>query len=248
MSGDSTLINGILTIANNAITTVKILNSAVTLAKINTSAYSSIDTPSVLVQRDALSNISCSTISYTAPVAAISSASIFSVTVPTTYPAVSTSKIGYHEVFVMPLVGDAVTIGSVATYWDRVESSNILEKRVYSKGILPVFKIEGQLVNFYVAPNDQVRINIAVFKNVGSTAVINGFTNCIASLFVTRNLTIASTQITPYICYYEESDATKPAGTSYTFTVCTQTGGFGVCNTGRSGDDIPSNIFVTQIA
>ena len=122
-----------------------------------------------------------------------------------------------------------------------------MEVLVYSKSYIPVFKIEGQLVNFFNAPNDQVKINIGVFKNSVSASIFN-VSNCIATTFVNRNLIPTSTQVTPFCCFYQETDPTKIPGTSYIFTVCTQRGAGGVCNTGRGADDIPSHLMVTQIA
>ena len=251
LNGQPMVLGGTYSIPALSITNGMLASNSVTLPKIDSSVYSIANTASKLVQRDAFGTINvggvkCNVVEY-ASSALVPCTINVSVAVPTTFPAVSTAYMGYYQNDYVSLSGATVTLGSVGALWDRVGGVNIMEVLVYSKSYLPVFKVEGQLVNFFNAPNDQVLINIGVFKNAVSTSIFN-VSNCIATTCVNRNIIPISTQITPFCCFYQETDPTIIPGTAYTFTVCTQRGAGGVCNTGRAGDDIPSHLMVTQIA
>ena len=251
LNGQDMALGGTYSIPALSITNGMIASNAITLPKIDSSVYSTINTGSKLVQRDAfggginVGGINCTSLTYASgPV--VPCTIMVGLDVPTTYPTVSTASLGYYQNDYVSLSGATVTLGSVAPLWDRVGGVNLMEVLVYSKSFLPVFKIEGQLVNFFIAPNSQVKINIGVFKNAPSQSITK-VSNCIATTFVTRNIIVTTTQVTPFCCFYQEIDPTKIPGTSYIFTVYTQASS-GVCNTGRAADDIPSHLMVTQIA
>ena len=231
MTGDGSLLNGVMTIGAGA----------VTISKIASSVYSTVATASTLVQRDVSNCINTLNLNLTGSISAFN---IFSY-INTTFP-VGQSMIAYYDVQTTVLNGLCSPTSSSGATWDRVAASNYLENYTYSKSLFPTFKIEGQLSNYFNTPNSEVSINIGVFKNGYSTPTANT-SLMVCSTFVNRNILGGNTTYqTPFVCLYTEATA-APAGTRYLFTVYTQTGGAGVCNVGRASNDIQSNIIISQI-
>ena len=246
MNGDATLTNGVLSIANGV----------VSLLKLATASYSQLASAfSTLVQRDIYGGINVikmkaeQIILTTSPYGTLDATAISKI-VNITYPSVSSNSVPYCNTYATTLSGVTASLTGLSPTWNRVTTpTNTLEVSMYSKGDTALWKIEGQVVNYYVSPGTTCNINIGVFANIASTATIIGpSSNLVSSTFVNRNIYGASTTIvTPFICYYSIGGALYPEGTCFTFTVYVSGGGGGAIVCGRSANDIPSNICVTQL-
>ena len=246
MTGDGGLANGILTITSGAIS----------LLKIASSAYSQLASAfSTLVQRDSAGGINVERINAVqmiltnSPFGEMDATSVGKY-VNITYPSISINLVPYCNTYATSLSGITASLTNLSPTWDRVKTTtNTLEVSMYSKGDAALWKIEGQLVNYYVSPGTACNITVAVFINAASTATITSSTaRLVSSLFVNRNIGgINTTYVTPFTCYYSIGGAPYPEGTCFTFTVYVSGNNGGALACGRSSNDIPSNICVTQL-
>lgn len=164
----------------------------------------------------------------------------------TTFPSIAPVQVNLHQQKYASLNGISSGASSIAPLWDRVSAVNNLEIIIYSNSTHPTFKIEGQLCNYFNTPNTQLLLNVGVFINANSLSIANT-TDMVSSTFINRNLLGGNTTYqTPYIVYWSDPNLLSIAGTCYTFTLYTSNSA-GTRSVGRSANDIPSNIFVTQI-
>jgi hypothetical protein len=162
-------------------------------------------------------------------------------------------NIPYLNVKFKDFIGGVYT-NVISPNWARITNTagtSTLEVKIYTFSSTGTFKIEGQIVNFYVSTNTQVVFNIASFHNSASTATQSSLVNMLdGNIFVARNYNGGSgaTYITPYITYCTFMGASP--GDYFTFTAYFQSGTSFAngSNVGRTASDIPTNMFVTQIA
>jgi hypothetical protein len=162
-------------------------------------------------------------------------------------------NIPYLNVKFKDFIGGVYT-NVISPNWARITNTagtSTLEVKIYTFSSTGTFKIEGQIVNFYVSTNTVVVFNIASFHNSASTATQSSLVKMLdGNIFVARNYSggAGATYITPYITYCTFMGATP--GDYFTFTAYFQSGSSFAngSNVGRTASDIPTNMFVTQIA
>ena len=120
LNGQPMVLGGTYSIPALSITNGMLASNSVTLPKIDSSVYSTTNTASKLVQRDAFGTINvgsvkCNIVEY-ASSALVPCTINVSVVVPTTFPSVSTAQMGYYQNDYVSLSGATVTLGSVVLY------------------------------------------------------------------------------------------------------------------------------------
>ena len=224
-----------------------ITNGSINLTKIALSAYSELALAFTLACRDINGDLQ-SRVSISNAINLIGGLGVRGIYsfINTTFPSIAPVQVNLHQQKYASLNGISTGASSIAPLWDRVSAVNNLEIIIYSNSTRPTFKIEGQLCNYFNTPNTQLLLNVGVFINANSLSIANT-TDMVSSTFINRSLLGGNTTYqTPYIVYWSDPNLLSIAGTCYTFTLYTSNSAGTRC-VGRSANDIPSNMFVTQI-
>ena len=224
-----------------------ITNGSINLTKIALSAYSELALAFTLACRDLNGDLT-NRVSISNAINLIGGLGVRGIYsfINTTFPSIAPVQVNLHQQKFASLNGISTGATSIAPLWDRVSAVNNLEIIIYSNSTPPTFKIEGQLCNNFNTPNTQLLLNVGVFINNNSLSIANT-TDMVSSTFINRSLLGGNaTYQTPYIVYWTDPNLLHIAGTCYTFTLYTSNSA-GTRGVGRSANDIPSNMFVTQI-